>query len=114
MASISNNEEFWDDEDEVLSDESFAIHPGLLLKNVILPHHGVRASTLAEKIGVARPGFNHILNGKRTLTSTMALKIEGEIGYPAKTLVVMMANHDLAMARLLIKEQAEEQIIGYA
>ena len=111
MANISNNEDFWDDEDEVLSDDSFAIHPGLLLKNVILPQHGVSASTLADRVGVARPGFNLILNGKRTLTSTMALKIEGEIGYPAKTLVLMMANHDLAIARLAIKEKVMDHII---
>lgn len=94
-----NHNQFWDDEDEVLSPEAFAVHPGLFLKRNVLSKHEITASALADHIGVARPGLNNMLNGKRALTADMALLIGAALNYPADLLVRMMANHELAEAR---------------
>lgn len=90
--------EWWDDEDEVLGD-AFAVHPGRLLKNHILPARRVTASALADAIGVARPGLSNMLNGKRAVTEAVALKIEKAIDYPAELLIGLQTQHNLAVAR---------------
>jgi antitoxin HigA-1 len=98
MADIRQQSDWWDDEDEVLGD-AFAVHPGLILKNHILPARRVTASALADAIGVARPGFTNMLNGKRAVTEALALKIERALGYPADLLIGLQTQHNLAMAR---------------
>lgn len=94
---IANNE-FWEEEEAEVAN-GLSVHPGLVLKNNILPKRGLTAAALADVIGVARPGMNNMLNGKRELTPEMALKIGAALDYPADALLVMMANCGLARAR---------------
>ena len=98
METYQEANSFWDDGDEELGD-GFAVHPGLVLKNVILPSRDMTVVALSDAIGVARPGLSNLLNGKRDLTAEMALKIGAALDYPADTLMVMMTHHDLARAR---------------
>lgn len=98
MTDIQITNRYWDDEEEVLHPENFAVHPGLILKSSIIPAAGLTAMALADRLGVARPGFNNMLNGKRAITPALALKIQRAINYPASLLVTMQAAHDLAAA----------------
>lgn len=91
---------YWDDdENEVEAGDGFAIHPGLVIKNSILPSRLMTAVDLADMIGTARPGLNNMLNGKRDLTSDVALRISAALEYPADALMTMMTRHDLARTR---------------
>jgi addiction module HigA family antidote len=98
MAEDQRRDDWWDDEDEVLGD-AFAVHPGLILKNHVLPARRVRTSELADAIGMARPGLSNMLNGRRALTEAVALKIEKAIDYPAELLIGLQMQHNLAVAR---------------
>lgn len=98
MADVGTRNDWWDEEEEVLGD-AFAVHPGLILKNHILPARRVTATALADAIGVSRPGFSNMLNGKRSVTEALALKIEKALDYPAELLVALQTQHNLAVAR---------------
>jgi addiction module HigA family antidote len=78
---------------------AYPVHPGEILAEDVLPRHGLNVSEAALRLGVARPGFNNVLNGKRAVTPELALKIERVFGYPARLLLAMQGNHDLAFAR---------------
>ncbi len=98
MADVQQRSEWWDDDEEVLGD-AFAVHPGLILKNHVLPARRVTATALADAVGVPRPGFNNMLNGKRSVTAALALKIEKALHYPAELLIGLQTQHDLVVAR---------------
>jgi addiction module HigA family antidote len=104
-ANVGQNEE--------VSNE-YSIHPGLILKAEILPDRNVTGSMLADAIGVARPGFTNMLNGKRAITSTLALKIEAATGYPASLLMRLQTAHDLAEARRETKVDNIKRLPAYA
>ena len=102
--------EYWDDEDTEL-DEGFALHAGTVLKGV-LEDRGIKISALANHIGVARPGFNNMLNGNRALTAAMATKIEDAIGFSAELLMAMQARHDLAIAKADDDNHVEAMVLA--
>lgn len=74
-------------------------HPGELIREEILPAFGLNVAQAAEALGVARPGFNNMINGHRALSHEMALKIEAAFGVDAEMLVNLQTNYDLAQAR---------------
>ena len=90
---------YWDEEDEVLSPESFAVHPGPFFKRQIMTAKGITISSLADHLMVARPGLTNMLNGKRPITTPLALKLERATGYPAVILCQMQTIYDLAHDR---------------
>ncbi|MCG2662787.1 MULTISPECIES: HigA family addiction module antitoxin [Brevundimonas] len=79
-------------------------HPGEIIRDHILPAFGLTIVSAAEALGVARPGFNTMLNGKRALTHEMALKIEALTGVSAEMLTNAQNEYDLAEARARKRE----------
>ncbi|OGN44484.1 MAG: addiction module antidote protein, HigA family [Caulobacterales bacterium RIFCSPHIGHO2_01_FULL_67_30] len=79
-------------------------HPGEIIRDHILPAFGLTIVSAAEALGVARPGFNTMLNGKRALTHEMALKIEALTGVSAEMLTKAQNEYDLAEARARKRE----------
>ena len=73
-------------------------HPGVVLKET-LADRSVAGVTLAAAIGAERAFITKMLNGQKAVSSSMALKIERAIGYPAELLVAMQSQFDLAEAR---------------
>ncbi len=78
---------------------AFPVHPGEILSEDVLPRFGLNVTDAAAKLNVARPGFNNVLNGKRSVTPELALKIERVLGYPARLLLALQSAHDLACAK---------------
>ena len=74
-------------------------HPGILIRDEVLPSFGLDQGRAADVLRTARPGFNNLLNGKRAMTPEMALKIEAAFGVSASLLLNAQANYDLAEAR---------------
>ena len=101
---IAHNE-YLDDEDEVINPESFAVHPGPFLKRYILNDRGITIATLAASMKVARPGLTNVINGKRPITTPLALKIERAIGYPAVILCQMQTTYDLMHDRVELEPE---------
>jgi addiction module HigA family antidote len=78
--------------------DSFAIHPGPWLRAEILQPHGLTVAAAARHLGVSRPPFNKMLNGKAALSPEMAIRFEKAFGISARTLLNMQAMHSLATA----------------
>lgn len=78
---------------------AYPVHPGEILAEEVLPRYKLNVTQTAMRLGVARPGFNNVLNGKRAVTPELALKVERVFNYPARLLLAMQATFDLAAAK---------------
>ena len=55
-------------------------HPGEMLREDFMPDYGLTATTLAEKLGVSRQTVNELLNEKRAVSPSMALRLSRLFG----------------------------------
>jgi addiction module HigA family antidote len=78
----------------------YSVHPGEIVKEDIMPSFNISISDAASKLDVARPGFSNFLNGSRSLTVELALKLERVFNCSAPMLLQMQSNYDLQMAKM--------------
>ena len=55
-------------------------HPGLTLRDDVLPALGLTVTTAAEQLGVARVTLSRVLNGHAAISPEMALRLEAWLG----------------------------------
>ncbi|MBS0317827.1 MAG: HigA family addiction module antidote protein [Proteobacteria bacterium] len=55
-------------------------HPGLTLRDDVLPALGLTVTEAAEQLGVSRVALSRVLNGKAAISPEMALRIEAWLG----------------------------------
>lgn len=55
-------------------------HPGITLRDDILPALGLSVTKAAEQLNVSRPTLSRVLNGRSAISPEMALRIEGWLG----------------------------------
>ena len=55
-------------------------HPGLTLRDDVLPALGINVTEAAEQLDVARPTLSRVLNGHTANSPEMALRIEKWLG----------------------------------
>ena len=55
-------------------------HPGEMLREDFMPDFGLRASDLAEKLGVSRQTVNEVLRERRAVSPAMALRLSRLFG----------------------------------
>ena len=55
-------------------------HPGLLLREEVLPALGVSVTAAAAALGVARTTLSRVLNGTASVSPAMALRLERWLG----------------------------------
>lgn len=82
-----------------------AVHPGMMIKPE-LEERGISQKDFAKMLDMQPSHVSELLNGKRTLSAEMALKIEKVIGLPAKVLLAAQAQYDIESADL---EKADNQ-----
>ena len=63
-----------------------AVHPGMMIKPEI-DERGISQKEFAKMLGTQPSHLSEVLNGKRALTTELAVKIENAIGLPAKILL---------------------------
>jgi antitoxin HigA-1 len=56
------------------------VHPGELVKDMVLPELGITQGEFAEKLGVSRRTVNELLNEHRPVTPDMAVRLSRLIG----------------------------------
>ncbi|MFL6722731.1 MAG: HigA family addiction module antitoxin [Sphingomicrobium sp.] len=78
---------------------SFAVHPGMWLREEIVEPAGLNVTELADHMHVARQSMSKLLNGRQGLSADMAIRFEKAFGLSAETLMRMQASHELAQAR---------------
>ena len=72
-------------------------HPGELLKEELECRH-ISQKTLAKQLGVPYTAFNEVLNGKRSVSTDLALLLEALLGISAGLLVRMQTDYNLQVA----------------
>ena len=72
-------------------------HPGELLKEELECRH-ISQKAFAKQLGVPYTAFNEVLNGKRPVSSELALLVEAALGVNAGLLVRMQTNYNLQVA----------------
>ncbi|MFC7462197.1 HigA family addiction module antitoxin [Hydrogenophaga defluvii] len=55
-------------------------HPGLALRDDVLPALGLSVTEAAEQLGVARVTLSRVLNGHAAVSPEMALRLEAWLG----------------------------------
>jgi addiction module HigA family antidote len=82
-------------------------HPGLTLKEDILPALNLQVGEAANQLGVDRTTFSKVLNGRASISPLMALRIERWLGRAhggaAEVWLAQQAAYDLWQARATAK-----------
>ncbi len=55
-------------------------HPGLTLRDDVLPALGLGVTQAAELLGVSRVALSRVLNGRAAISPDMALRLEAWLG----------------------------------
>ena len=55
-------------------------HPGLTLRDDVLPALGLSVTQAAEQLGVSRVALSRMLNGRAAISPDMALRLEAWLG----------------------------------
>ena len=74
------------------------IHPGEMLKDE-LEARGMSQRKFAGLIGMPYTAFNEIINGKRSITTDTALKIEAATGIAATIWLGLQTDYNMQTAR---------------
>ena len=78
-------------------------HPGLTLRDDVLPALGLSVTEAAEQLGVTRVTLSRVLNGRTGISPEMALRIEAWLGVDrggrAELWIERQAGYDLWQAR---------------
>ena len=77
---------------------AFPGHPGFILKDEI-ESKGISQRELAKNIGFAYTQLNEVLNGKRQISTELAMLLEAYLGIEAEPLLNMQLRYNMIMAR---------------
>jgi len=86
-----------------------AVHPGMMIKPE-LEERGISQKDFAKMVGIQASHLSEVLNGKRTLTTDLAVKIESVIGLPAKVLLAAQTQYELESANPACDNKEKETI----
>lgn len=84
-----------------------AVHVGSVIKEE-LKERGIKQAKFAKILNVQPSHLSELLQGKRSLSADMALKIQGALGMSAQSLLRMQANYDYDSA--LIRQRDIEEL----
>ncbi|HLA36080.1 MAG TPA: HigA family addiction module antitoxin [Rhodocyclaceae bacterium] len=78
-------------------------HPGLTLRDDVLPALGLSVTAAAGQLGVTRAALSRVLNARAAISPEMALRLEGWLGVEnggrADLWIAEQAAYDLWQAR---------------
>ena len=81
------------------------VHPGEMLREIVLPALGRPKAEIARLLGVSRQTLYDVLNEKQPITANLALRIGKLVGDGAEIWLAMQQSYDLEIAeRALAKE----------
>ena len=86
-----------------------AVHPGMMIKPE-LDERGLSQKAFAKMLGIQPSHLSEVLNGKRALTTELAMKIEGTIGLPAQILLSAQTQYELESANAATRDKKHETV----
>lgn len=83
-------------------------HPGLTLRDDVLPALGLSVTEAAEQLGVSRVALSRVLNGRAAVSPDMALRIEAWLGVArggdARVWLAQQSSYDVWQAEQKFKK----------
>lgn len=83
-------------------------HPGLTLRDDVLPALGLTVTEAAQQLNVARATLSRVINGRAAISPEMALRIEAwlgvERGGEARLWIAEQSAYDMWQAEQRIKD----------
>ena len=74
-------------------------HPGLLVRETVLPHYGGEVIAFARALRMARPNTSRLVNGHLRISVPMALRLE-KLGHgSARDWLIRQVDYDLEQER---------------
>ena len=74
-------------------------HPGLLIRDDVLPDLQLSVNQAAEQLGVSRVTLSRVINGRSAITAEMALRVGKWVGNGPGIWLRMQGQYDLWLAR---------------
>jgi antitoxin HigA-1 len=74
-------------------------HPGLTIRDDILPELNVSVSAAAECLGLHRTTFSRVINGRASITPDMAIRLSQWLDIDAEQWLRLQVKFDLWNAR---------------
>ena len=91
-------------------------HPGLTLRDDILPALELNVTDAAAQLGVTRAALSRVLNGRAAISPAMALRLEAWLGVKnggrADLWIAQQSAHDLAKARKAGTSKVKRAVLG--
>ena len=73
-------------------------HPGLVLREDVLPDLGLSVTDAAGQLGVSRVALSRVINGRAAISADMAIRFAQWLGGSAETWLRAQAQYDLWQA----------------
>ena len=86
-----------------------AVHPGMMIKPELEERENSQKD-FAKMVGTQASHLSEVLNGKRALTTDLAVKIESAISLPAKVLLAAQTQYELESAKATGDNNEKETI----
>ena len=74
-------------------------HPGLIIRDDVLPELQLSVNEAAEQLGVSRVTLSRVINGRSAITAEMALRVGKWVGNGPEIWLRMQGQYDLCQAR---------------
>jgi antitoxin HigA-1 len=74
------------------------IHPGLIIRDDILPELQLSVNEAAEQLGVSCVTLSRVMNGRSAITAEMALRVGKWVGNGPEIWLSMQGHYDLWQA----------------
>ena len=73
-------------------------HPGLVIREDVLPDLGLTVTAAANQLGVSRVALSRVINGRAAISADMAIRFAQWLGGSAETWLRAQAQYDLWQA----------------
>lgn len=70
-------------------------HPGLVIREDVLPELGLSVTDAAIQLGVSRVALSRVINGRAAISADMAIRFAQWLGGSAETWLRAQAQYDL-------------------
>lgn len=70
-------------------------HPGLTIRDDVLPELGLGVTEAAKQLGVSRVALSRVINGRSAISADMAIRLAQWLGGNAETWLRAQAQYDL-------------------
>jgi addiction module HigA family antidote len=74
-------------------------HPGLIIRDDVLPELQLSVNEAAEQLGVSRVTLSRVINGRSAITAEMALRVGKWVGNGPEIWLRVQGQYDLWQAK---------------